>query len=500
MENYMQKAVQGTVITFSGIMLAAVFSYLLRIVLARGLTPAEYGLFFAVFTFVAFFELFRDWGLNSSLVKFIPVFKVHEEYIKIKSSIKSVFLVQIISSTVIVLLLVLSAGFLSNYYFKNPQAEFILQVISLMFIFHVFDDIVKKVFQGFGNMKCFSVMELSRNALTLILVLLFFSLGLNIMAPAYAYALASPLIFAVSFFVLMKTYPFLKRKAEYSFPLIKKLISFGIPSTAATIGEKIILYSDVLILTYFVTLDEVGVYNVVLPTAILILYLSRAIALVMVPLSSELWEKKEYAKLSDGARKLHTYSFACVTPLAFSLIAFSALYLKTFFGEAYASGALALQVIMAGTIFFTVNKINHSLLLGIDKPKISAKITLTVAACNILLNFVLIPSLGIMGAAIATTISYLLALLLSDRAIAKHLKVKLPLWNMTKVVTAGIMFTGILIGVKELLSLHHFFEVILGLGIAGIVYAGLLIFFKVVCVQEVKELVQGILTKTKQRP
>ena len=76
MGNYAKKAVYGASIIFFMNILAAVISYITRIVLARELGPYNYGLFYSVFTFVAFFLFFRDLGLNTALVKHIPEFAV----------------------------------------------------------------------------------------------------------------------------------------------------------------------------------------------------------------------------------------------------------------------------------------------------------------------------------------------------------------------------------------------------------------------------------------
>ena len=65
----------------------------------------------------------------------------------------------------------------------------------------------------------------------------------------------------------------------------------GLPFFVTAIGDKVIVYIDTLMLTYFSTLTEVGIYNVVLPSAIIFLDIGGAIATVVFPMSSELWAK-----------------------------------------------------------------------------------------------------------------------------------------------------------------------------------------------------------------
>ena len=56
---------------FITIIIGSFLAYLIRIILARNLSIEGYGLFYAVFTFIVFFSLFKDIGLRNAGVKFI---------------------------------------------------------------------------------------------------------------------------------------------------------------------------------------------------------------------------------------------------------------------------------------------------------------------------------------------------------------------------------------------------------------------------------------------
>ena len=98
---------------------AAIFGYLIRVVLSRQLSLEEFGLFYAVFTFVSFFIVFRDFGLSQALVKFIPQFLVKKEYGKIKSSIKFAFSVNLLMGMIFAVFFIIFSDYLAINYFKN---------------------------------------------------------------------------------------------------------------------------------------------------------------------------------------------------------------------------------------------------------------------------------------------------------------------------------------------------------------------------------------------
>jgi len=494
---YTRKAIRGTLITFIGIFLAAFLTYITRIILARSLKPADYGLFFAVFIFISYFEMFRDFGLNAALVKYIAEFKVKKREDLIKSSLASAFIIQLVSAMVLVIFLFLISDFLAINYFKDLRAGLLIKILSLFLVFNVFDDIQRKIVHGHHKMHMLALLEFGRNSFILILSILFLSMGLSVLAPTYAY-IFSPILTALIFIpIIIRSFNFFNAKWAITKKLIKKMFLFGIPSIFATFADKIIAFADILILTFFVglttnvSMEKVGIYNVVIPTALLLLYFARGIALVMMPLSSELWVKKEKEKLSDGLGRLHKYSLIIVIPVALVMISFSKLYLEFFFGKEYSPGALALQIILIGTIFFTLAKINNTVIQNIGKPKIVAKIIGFAALLNILLNFLLIPIYGIVGAAIATTITYIFAWIVSNYQIKRIVKTNIQWTNLIKLFISGIIFVVIVFLIKRLLTINVYLEFIVILIVASLIYTYLIVWpLRIISIQEIKNLIK----------
>ena len=192
--NYTKKAFRGIGIIFIMNLLANLIAYSTRIVLARNLTTAEYGLFYAVFTFVIFFLFFRNLGLGQALIKHIAEFKVKKKYDEIKTIIISTALFQFLSSLIFGIIFFVLADFLAKYYFKNPLASLMLKILVLYTILSIFFIILKNIFRGFQNFKIFSLVEFSKNLIVLLIIIIFFIAGeKNIFVPIIAYVLVCPL-------------------------------------------------------------------------------------------------------------------------------------------------------------------------------------------------------------------------------------------------------------------------------------------------------------------
>lgn len=496
MAGYTHKAVRGIGWALLFTILASIVAYLTRIILARKLPPAEYGLFYAVFTFVIFFLFFRDLGLGQALVKYVSEYKAKNDYNAIKTCIFSVFTIQLISSILFGIIFYFLADYLSVHYFKDPRAASMLKLLVLYMVFSMLFITIKQTFQGFQRMFLFSSVEFVKNTLVLLFIILFFYFGYTLFSPAYAYILACPLL-------LLIYYPFLRRHLSLRkyitierWNITRKLVTFGLPILGASVGERIIGYIDTLLMTYFSTLTEVGIYNVVLPSALVFTFFGRAVSFVVFPISSELWARQDKERLKKGLFLLHRYSFLLILPLVLSVIYFALPLLDLFFGEGYVSGTVAFQILLAGVGLYVVGSINNNFLAGIGKPKSVAVIILAAAALNTVLNLIFIPRWGINGAAIATTASYALLLAHSTIIITRTFQFRFPWKEWCSLLIPLGAYYAVTAFVEKLLHLPILLEMVITIVAAGAVYVGMLYFGGIITPQELRRHLRQIRRKS----
>lgn len=485
---YTNRIVRGVGAIFLMSIFSNFIAYLTRIVLARNLSPYEYGLFYSVFTFVIFFLFFRDLGLGQAVIKHIPEFNIQKRYDSIKTIIFSALSFQFLSSLLLSVILFFSADFLSKYYFKAEVASVLLQFLILYILLSLSFTFLKDILQGFQNFKIFSLIEFLKNSITLLIIVSFIVAGFkNVFVPVFANILVCPILFFILLPFVIKTFPFFKYKITDFKPITKQMFSFGLPVLATSIGGKVIGYIDTIILTYFVSLEQVGIYNVILPSALVVLHLGSAVSAVVFPTVSELWAKQDKKRISDGINLIHKYAFVLTIPAIFTAFTFSGLFISFFFGKEYISGALALQILLIGVLFYLVAGINHSILSGIGKPQIVTKIVLFSAFLNAAGNFILIPKFGIEGAAVSTSLSYFVALFLSTHQITKLIGVNFPKITWFKLTFSGIIFVLIIACLKSVLNLNPWLELIISFGMAFLIYLALVYLIKVIDINEIKK-------------
>jgi O-antigen/teichoic acid export membrane protein len=195
-------------------------------------------------------------------------------------------------------------------------------------------------------------------------------------------------------FGLMRTY------AKHAFPLM-------LGSISAVIYLKI----DILFLANMVGPENTGLYAVAARLSEAWYLLPAALAMAAFPrmLQVRAESPERYVQRMQDAMDL----FACFgTAIAVSSIFWAGPLIALLFGEDYADAAPILQIYVWVGIVFATRELIHKSLLVEQRYWGSAIINLTGAGTNVLLNLLLIPHYGAMGAAVATVLSYTLAPLL----------------------------------------------------------------------------------------
>ena len=118
-------------------------------------------------------------------------------------------------------------------------------------------------------------------------------MGYNILGVVVAYVIASIISFLLLFYVVQKKlFPFIGKKIK---PIYygRELFWFSFPLLINGFVVLVIRWLDIFMIGYFRTISEVGVYNVALPTAALMMIVPTALMALFMPVITELYGKKK---------------------------------------------------------------------------------------------------------------------------------------------------------------------------------------------------------------
>jgi len=488
MENYTKRAFSGTFIVLTLTLLAAIIGYFVRFALARNLTVYDYGLFYSVFSFLGLLGIFKSLGFDRSLGKFLPEFLHKNNIDLIKSSIVYLSLVQLITNTIVILGIYFFSKYLALNFFHDPSSIILLKLMAIAFFIDNFAMNLKFIFQGFQKMGLYASLDFVRMVLILIFIHIGFKLNLHILSPVYAYIIVPILLIIVFYFIFIK-YVFKKFKfAKLIFDKqeFKRISKYSLLTMIVSVAGMVLGYTDIMMLTYFSGLTSVGLYSVALPTANILTYFPKALEGVLLPLTSELWIKNKLAILKEGILALYKYSLIIILPPTLILISFSDILIKYLFGVEYLEAQNALKILSFGMIFATMSSTNLHFFFGMGKPEINTKIVYTAAIFNLILNIILIPKIGIIGAALTTLLGYIIMMVMGFNKIKKILKIKLPIVIWIKIIFNGVIFISVIFFIKNIINLNIWIEVFLSLFFAFLIYIIFLFILKIITLNEIK--------------
>lgn len=410
MADYSSKLLQGSLIIFIAGIFSSILGYFIRIILARKLTIEQFGLFFAVYNVILLIGWLKGFGLSSTVGKYIPKFNVEKNYVSVKSILVFVTAFTLLSNLLFFVIIYFLPVHLITSYFQSDIAK---QILLLLFVY-IFIDGLSTIFNSYFLSIYHFVLYSSRDIIIrgLVLLLILLITDLTIFQVALIYVVAASINLVIHIIYFLKYFSFFRYKLKIDLNLGKELFGFSIPLMIRDIFGVLMARVDNLLLVFFRPLAEVGLYNVILPTADMLLIFSRPFGRIMFPMSSELLALHEKIKIKFFLEKIHHHLLLFLVPFSVTIFMFSSFILKTLFGAIYEAGYLGLDILIFGFLFTSLNMVSYSVLLGVGKQKEAARITILSNILNLILNVILIPYFGksgqgYLGAIIGTVVSTL---------------------------------------------------------------------------------------------
>ncbi|WP_020676314.1 flippase [Geopsychrobacter electrodiphilus] len=225
-----------------------------------------------------------------------------------------------------------------------------------------------------------------------------------------------------------------KCKVAIGFPVFnnflfwaKKILLYGIVSHMSNVIAFFNYRLDMFILNSYMGKVTTGFYSVAVSIAEKLWLVSSVCSQIVFSKISGMDGEKDMQRLT---RIVGLSTFA-ITALGSVVLGFLASFMvNLLFGSAFSAAAEGIRWLLPGICAMSVGRIYANDLAGRGKPKYNIYLSAITLIVNIGLNIVLIPQMGIVGAAIATSTSYSVAAILAYIAF-RHEISKVKVGNIT---------------------------------------------------------------------
>lgn len=495
---YIKKMTWGASVVFVGRFLSKLLGYFYILIAAR-LGAENYGMLNIGLSVVSLLAIFSFLGLENAAFRYIPYFEVKKDKASIRGILFLCIKVGLILATLFTLLLSSFSRQIAVLFFHNAELTPILRIFSFTILPLSFMTFFATIFSSFQKVDYeIGVREIGEKLFRGLLTLLLVYLGFGVIGASVSYLFSSFLMLLVCLYLMQKkVFSIFKTNQKVKYHN-KELLLYSFPLLFSTLLNSSIYSISTLFLGYFRTASEVGIYNVALPTASLVVTVPFAITALFIPIMTKLFTRKKTDLIKQIYKTVNRWIFFANFPLFLIILLFPRQILRILFGQIYDGGWIALSILSFGYLLYSLSYASAAMLLVIRKTKIVFLITLVFALTNISLNIFLIPHYGFNGAAIATTFSYLVISFLSSFFTYKYTKLQPFKSSNLKIFFVAVISMLIVQIARLIFKLTALYLFILTLFIFGVLYFVLLSLFKCFEKEDI-EILQVILRRLKYK-
>ena len=426
---------------FASMLIIFILHFFQNPIVARFLGPDGLGLFSMVTMLASIVSLVAGFGISGAIVKYVAEYKDDKNKLHalVSSGLITMTFLGMSSSIVFFILSDTLAGV-----FNMPSLSFLLKIYAPIFPFLLISEVIIGLFNGLREMKYYSFINTFQGVLTFSFILAFLFIGFGVEGALVGTMLAVIASMGISAIVMRKFIHFtISNYKKYT----KKLTSFGSRLMGANSINLIQYQADSFLIGYFLTASDLGYYTTAVSLSRFFWRVPQSIQMITYPATSEYWSKDKRESLNKMIDKSMKYSACILLPVGLAVWFFAKDIVTFLFGDEFIYAVLPLQILLIGTVIngATSRPIGGSL-AGAGRPDLDMiKVTVS-AVVNVLLNILLIPHFGLIGAAVATTISLSLTSALSIFFIVKILNVKIDFKWFVKMF--GTAFIALLVFVN----------------------------------------------------
>jgi O-antigen/teichoic acid export membrane protein len=436
MKEKLKELTKDTAIYGISTMLGRFLNFILVPFYTNVFSPADYGVVILIYSYIAIFNIIFIYGLDAAFLKYAAFKDIGDEKDNFSTPFISILLTSIVFCGLIVMV-------------RQPFAEFVELSANLNYLI-ILSALI--LFFDANTVISFLKLRLERKAKLfsfIKIVSIFFNIALNVFLiiklkwGIEAIFISNLSASALSFLLLIPT---LLKNFKFGFHkvLFKRLIIFGLPYLPAGLGMMLVQVIDVPILEKLTDVKTVGIYKANYKLGIFMMLYVNMFQYAWQPFF--LTNAKE-----ENAKEIFSKVLTYFTIVGSIMLVLLSLFISdivkidfagiSIIGAKYWEGLYIVPVILLAYLFNGMYVV-FSAGIYIEEKSIYAPIVTGLGAfTNVVANYILIPQLNIMGAALATLLSYIVMAAGYYIVTQKYYKINYDNYKLAKIALA-VLFVG----------------------------------------------------------
>ncbi len=405
-------------------------AFLSQILIARWIGGYEYGIYIYVWTWVLLLGGIVGIGLSSAAPKFVPEYSERQDYAGLRGFIRGAPALALFTS---IIAIIFGIGMIYNFSDYIPPDQVLPLYLGLlclpMFVLTEVQDGIARSYNWVNI--ALAPAYLVRPLLILASIAIIHVMGFP--STAVWLLLASLLIV---FITSLGQRMVLNRNLAARIPKgparydVRKWIAISLPILLVDGFYLLLTYCDIIILNFFVTPEEVAIYSVATKIIALVAFVFFAVSAAATHRFTEYAARGDKIQLALLMRKTVKWTFWPSLVMTLGLLSVGH-YLLLMFGPTFTQGYYLMPVLAIGLLARASIGPIERMLSMLGEQKIAAGIYAVSFAVNVGIDLILIPRMGLLGAAIGTSCALIVESILLFWTLRKRLginvfKVEVP--------------------------------------------------------------------------
>jgi len=421
-----------------GLVASTVISSVGTIIIAVLLGPANYGLYAVALTAPNLISIFRDWGINTAMIKYSAKYNSENDVAKIRSVFVSGIVFEVILGLSLSLLCFVISPFLAIS-LNRPTIIPLIQILSFFILTGGLVNTATAAFTGMETMHLNSIVLIIQSTVKTVIIVGLVLAGLGTLGAATGFTTGVLVAGITGLLLIWIMYKSLPKPTHSRLEIItttKTMLNYGLPLSIGTIISGFLTMFYGYALAIYVTDNSIiGNYTVALNFVVLITFFAAPVTTMLFPAFSKLDFHKDRETLKNIFQYSVKYASLVVVPVTAMVMALAQPAIGTIFQNKYEQAPFFL-ILLSVTYLYTAfgNLSIGNLLNGQGYTTYNMKLGVLTAAIGFPMSFVLISKFGVIGLIVTALVVGLPSLLISLRFIKTHFGVSVDWLSSAKIL------------------------------------------------------------------
>lgn len=388
-----QQTISGIKWVFVANIIQRFFAFGTTVILARLLTPADFGLFALAFVMIDALSIFRSLGIDSALVR-------RKDDID-KAANTAFFLIPVMGMALFFILLIIAP--IGAKFLGNPSVANVIRVLGIIFVVGCFGKVPQTVLYRDMKFKYKSIAEISANTTYFLTAVLLALNKFGVWSLVVAYVLKNLVWVGTEWY-----FSGWKPKFEFDKKLAWEMFHFGKFILASSIVYFLYSNLDNLVIGKLLGVTMLGYYAIARNASNLLSdYFLGKVGMIMYPAYSKIQDDKE--DVQRVMLKTLKYISLIAFPFGFLLFIFAPDILRVVFGEKWLPAVNILRILAFVGIINSLGASIWPIFLARGKSKADFQVNLAQVIIFFVLVVPLVFKFKLMGVGIALLISTIIS-------------------------------------------------------------------------------------------